>query len=143
MQYLRSFGTQGTQEGAGCASGREDPPVSDSLQGTAVAAGQPERPVSEDVGAVGNTQDQQVPTGRLQQGLQPCLKAAPEDDRRGQRVVSGGHFLIREVFPLNSWTVAQEQPPTQPPTAGLTGYSGRTLPCSPSFPAVVASGSVT
>lgn len=29
-------------EGVSCASGREDPPVGDGLQGTAVAAGQPE-----------------------------------------------------------------------------------------------------
>lgn len=42
-----------------------DPPVGDSLQGAAVAAGQPERTVSEDVGTVGDAQDQQIPPSCL------------------------------------------------------------------------------
>lgn len=65
------------------ASSGMDPPVGDGLQSTAVAAGQPERTVSEDVGTVGDAQDQQVAPRRLQQGLQPCFQTATGD---GQEV---------------------------------------------------------
>lgn len=60
-----------------------------------------------------DTQDQQVPTSRLQQGLQPCFKAAPGDDQYGQGI-AGGHFLTWEASPLNSWAT---DPPTHQPQA--------------------------
>lgn len=63
----------------GDASGGMDPPVGDGLQSAAVAAGQPERTVSEDVGTVRDAQDQQVAPRRLQQGLQPCFQTATGD----------------------------------------------------------------
>ena len=52
--------------GQDVTSSSGDPPVGDSLQGTAVAASQPQRTVSEDVGAVGDAQDQQISPRCLQ-----------------------------------------------------------------------------
>ena len=52
--------------GQDLTSSSGDPPVGDSLQGTAVAASQPQRTVSEDVGAVGDAQDQQISPRCLQ-----------------------------------------------------------------------------
>ena len=56
-------------------------PVRDSLQGPAVAAGQPERAVRQHVGAVRDAEDEQVAARRLQQGLQPSFQATPARDR--------------------------------------------------------------
>ena len=67
--------------GRSLASSNGDPPVGDGLQGAAVAASQPQRTVSEDVGAVGDAQDQQVSPRCLQQRLQACLQAAPGDSQ--------------------------------------------------------------
>lgn len=55
-------------------------PVGDSLQGPAVAAGQPEGAIRQHVGAVRDAQDEQVAARRLQQGLQPSFQAAPAGD---------------------------------------------------------------
>lgn len=63
-------------------------PVSDSLQGPAVAAGQPERAVRQHVGAVRDTEDEQVAARRLQQRLQPSFQAAPAGDGGRVRHVS-------------------------------------------------------
>lgn len=63
-------------------------PVRDSLQGPAVAAGQPERAVRQHVGAVRDAEDEQVAARRLQQGLQPGFQAAPARDG-GSRVRHG------------------------------------------------------
>lgn len=51
-----------------------DPPVGDGLQGPAVAAGQPEGAVGQQVGAVGDLQNQQVASRGLQQRLQTFLQ---------------------------------------------------------------------
>ena len=77
------YAEPGDSSGQGLASSSGDPPVGDGLQGAAVAASQPQRTVSEDVGAVGDAQDQQISSRCLQQRLQACLQAAPGD---GQEV---------------------------------------------------------
>lgn len=59
---------------------------------------------------MGDAQDEQIPTGRLQQGLQPRFKTAPEDEQRGQGTASG-HFLIWEASPLKN-SAALTHPPT-------------------------------
>lgn len=93
-----------------------DPPVGDGLQGAAVAAGQPERTVSEDVGTVGNAQDQQVAPCSLQQGLQPCFQAAPGDGREVREML---------VAASSSGKPPQGHPlPTQPPTVASPGAPG-------------------
>lgn len=118
---------------SGVASGMVDLPVGDSLQGTAVAAGQPERTVGEDVGTVGDAQDQQVAPRSLQQGLQPCFQAAAGDERS-----AGGSYPppALESIPMYFWVCSPGAP-----THGLTGCSGHTPPCSPSCHAAEASGS--
>lgn len=55
-----------------------DPPVGYSLQSSAVAAGQPEGAVGQQVGAVGDLQDQQIASRGLQQRLQTFLQTATE-----------------------------------------------------------------
>lgn len=50
-------------------------PVGYSLQSSAVAAGEPEGAIGQQVGAVGNLQYQQVTPGGLQQRLQTLLQA--------------------------------------------------------------------
>lgn len=57
-------------------------PVGDCLQCSAVAAGQPEGAVGQQVGTVGHLQDQQVAAGSLQQGLQAVLQTASSEGRQ-------------------------------------------------------------
>lgn len=67
---------------------------------------------------MGDAQDQQIPTGRLQQGLQPRFKTAPEDEQRG-------HFLIWEASPLKTQehSLTHLPPPTARPHRVLRAYS--------------------
>lgn len=69
---------------------------------------------------MGDAQDEQIPTGRLQQGLQPRFKTAPEDEQRG-RGTAGGHFLIWEASPLK---LSCTHSPTHPPLQASPGAAG-------------------
>lgn len=127
----------------GDAPGGMDPPVGDGLQSAAVAAGQPERAVGEDVGAVGDAQDQQVAARRLQQGLQPCFQTAPGDGQEVRERPVATSCSEKRLHVILGLRPRSTLPPTlpPPPDPGLTGCSGRTPPCSPSCPAAGASGS--
>ena len=72
---------------------RSSVPVGDSLQGSAVAAGQPEGAVGQQVGTVRHLQDQQVAACGLEQGLQAVLQTASDWGERREH--AWAHTRVR------------------------------------------------
>lgn len=91
-------------------------PIGDSLERSAVAAGQPEGAVRQDVGAVGDPEDQEVAPRGLQQGLQASFQAAPGAKGKGEEnghhiqqhngLASGLHHARAQDFPARIVRVA-------------------------------------
>lgn len=70
-------------------------PVCECLQVPAVAAGQPQRPVSEDVRTLGHRQVEQAAPCWPEQGLQPHLHTAPERQKAVRQLDYNSHNAHR------------------------------------------------